>query len=276
MSELLRGFDPQATYDEASTDYEDACRDFWRYVSTRTVDRLDLRAGARVLDVPCGTGAALSCLAERAGPNGRVVGIDYAERMLEIARGKVQAAGLENVELRVGDMTDIPPAEPWDAIQCALGLFFVDDMPGLVGSLLGLLRPDGGRLGVAVFGEHFYEPMRSVFISAAAEVSPGTHVVEPWRRTESAATLHRIFQEAGANDVRIETDDDVLPMSSAGDWWRIVMGSGLRRSVAAMGARAAARVRERCDDYVREHGVTTLLTRTRYAVAVRGQFIDGS
>lgn len=66
-------------------------------MSTRTIDRLDLEPGHRVLEVPCGTGAALIPLAERVGSSGRVVGIDYAERMLEIARAKVDRAGIRNV-----------------------------------------------------------------------------------------------------------------------------------------------------------------------------------
>lgn len=267
MPKALEGFDPQSTYDDASVDYEDACRDYWQYMSTRTVERLGLEPGQRVLDVPCGTGAALLALAGRVGPSGRVVGVDYAERMVELARRKVAAAGLHNVELRIGDMTLMEPEEPYDALQCTLGLFFVDDMAGLLRSFRRLLRP-GGRLAVTVFGEHFYEPMRSGFVSAVAEVVPGFTVVEPWRRTERENVLHESFEAAGMSHVSIETEDDELPLPSADDWWRIVMGSGLRRTITAIGEEAAARVRRRCAAYVEENRVTVLRNRARYAVAV--------
>lgn len=269
MVKELGEFDPQATYDDASADYESANRDFWQYMSTRTVDRLGLGPGDRALDVPCGTGAALIALAERVGPSGRVVGIDYAERMIEIAQAKVDAAGLANVDLRIGDMTAIEPGEPYAAIQCTLGIFFVDDMPDLVRSFLRLVRPDGGRVAITVFGERFFDPMRDVFVSAVDEVVPGFAVVQPWRRTESAAVLRQIFHEAGAVDVRIETEDDVLPLPSAEDWWRIVMGSGLRHTITTIGEDAAAEVKRRCNAYVEEHRVSSVVSRTHYAVAVR-------
>jgi SAM-dependent methyltransferase len=166
-------------------------------------------------------------------------------------------------------MTAITPREPYDAVLCALGLFFVDDMSGLVRSLLRLVRPDGGRLAVTVFGEHFFEPMRSVFVSAVAEVAPEFTVVEPWRRTEDAAVLRAVFSDAGAEDVTIETVDDELPLRSPNDWWRIVRGSGLRRTISAVGDVAAERIRRRCDTYVAQHGITMLLNRTHYALAVR-------
>ncbi|MDQ3896079.1 MAG: class I SAM-dependent methyltransferase, partial [Actinomycetota bacterium] len=66
------------TYGSGAQDYDDAAQDFWQYVAMRSVERLDLQPGERVLDVPCGTGAALVAAALEVGPNGRATGIDYA------------------------------------------------------------------------------------------------------------------------------------------------------------------------------------------------------
>lgn len=270
MAEALGDFDPKATYDDASRAYEDASRDFWQYLSLRTVERLRLQPGERVLDVPCGTGPSLIAAAERVGPTGCAVGLDYAERMVAIAREKVRARGLGSVEIHVGDMTAIaPPDEPYDAVVCVLGIFFVDDMRALVRSLHELVRPRGGRLAVTVFGERFFDPLREVFVEAVGAVAPGLEVVQPWRRTEEPSVLRGIFDDAGVGGVTIETDDDTLPLPSADDWWRIVMGSGLRRTVAALGDDRAAQVRARCDAYIEDHGVDEVVTRSRYAVVVR-------
>jgi ubiquinone/menaquinone biosynthesis C-methylase UbiE len=268
--DALGGFDPRATYDDASHDYEDASRDYWQHLSRRTVERLDLHPGERVLDVPCGTGPSLIAAAERVGPSGRVVGLDYAGQMVAIAREKVSRLGLGHVEVHVGDMTAItPPEEPYDAVVCVLGIFFVDDMPGVVRSFYELVRPGTGRLGVTVFGERFVDPLRDVFVDAVREVAPGLEVVQPWRRTADESVLRRIFDDAGVGGVTIETDDDTIPLPSPGDWWRIVMGSALRRAVVDLGPDRAAEVRARCDDFIHSHRVTEVVTRSRYAVAVR-------
>jgi ubiquinone/menaquinone biosynthesis C-methylase UbiE len=268
MSDPAGSFNAKAVYGQASRAYEDASSEFWAYLSTRTVDRIGLSPGQRVLDVACGTAPALIAAAERVGPRGRVVGLDYAEEMVALARTKILDRGLDNVEVRVGDMTSVDEVEvAYDAVMCVLGIFFVDDMAGVLRLLAGRARQGGGRVAVTVFGEHFFEPMRGVFVDAVRQVAPHVEVFEPWRRTENEAVLRSIIQAAGIRQVTIFTDDDVLPLQEPNDWWRIVMGSGLRHTVVAIGEEAAGEVRTRCETHILERGITELATRSRYAIA---------
>ena len=59
------------------------------------VEAADVRPGQHVLDVACGTGTLLALLAACAGPDGRAVGIDMSEEMLERGRRKVKMAQVE-------------------------------------------------------------------------------------------------------------------------------------------------------------------------------------
>jgi demethylmenaquinone methyltransferase/2-methoxy-6-polyprenyl-1,4-benzoquinol methylase len=57
----------------------------WR---RRAADLAALSAGDRALDVATGTGDLALELAGRVGPEGQVLGVDFSERMLELARAK--------------------------------------------------------------------------------------------------------------------------------------------------------------------------------------------
>src|SRR4051794_11168696 len=226
VSDPLRGFDPKATYDAASSDYEDASRDFWQYMSTRTVELAAPRSGETVVDVACGAGPGLLAASRAVGPTGRVIGIDFATQMLEIAEQRVRAAGAHNVEVRTGDMTavDIEPGSV-DVLFCVLGVFFVDDMPGLLRSFWSLLRP-GGRMAITVLGERFFDPMIDVFVDAVHAERPAFDIVQPWRRIGDAAPFRALAEEAGLQGFTLREDTDTLTLDDADDWWRIVMGSG--------------------------------------------------
>src|SRR5439155_402308 len=61
-----------------------------------------------VVDIGCGAGMDLLLAAKSAGPRGRAIGIDMTEAMAEKARASARAAGLANVEVRLGDAMALP------------------------------------------------------------------------------------------------------------------------------------------------------------------------
>ena len=65
----------------------------WR---ERAVDLAGVAPGDRALDVATGTGDLAIELAKRVGPTGEVVGVDFSETMLEIARGKAPGVRFES------------------------------------------------------------------------------------------------------------------------------------------------------------------------------------
>ncbi len=108
-------------------------------------------AGERVLDIGCGTGSlALRC----AGRAARVTGIDISPQMLDMAREKVEAAGLEDeVELREMSAIDLDEAfsdGSFDAIVSSLVFSELsEDEQGFVLRECHRLLRDGGRLVIA-------------------------------------------------------------------------------------------------------------------------------
>lgn len=63
-------------------------------IRSAAIAALRLQPGETVLDVACGTGAALPLLAAAVGPHGRVVGIEQSPEMLALARRRLDGTGL--------------------------------------------------------------------------------------------------------------------------------------------------------------------------------------
>src|SRR5215210_4110246 len=117
------------TYKAASDFYDHPANTFCGRYGRRTIERLQLTPGLRVLDVCCGSRASAIPTAENVGPSGSVVGVDLAENLLELARTKAKQQGLENIEFRSGDLTQLPFDENrFDVVVCVFGIFFVPEM----------------------------------------------------------------------------------------------------------------------------------------------------
>ena len=117
-------------------------------VADYALQHLDLRPGRGVLDLGCGSGAALAVLSDAVGPTGRVVGIDHSPKMLALAEDVVRRRGLANVELRTADATraEIEPAA-FDAVYACSSISAMPDVRAALTSVHRALRP-GGRLFV--------------------------------------------------------------------------------------------------------------------------------
>ena len=110
----------------------------------RVVAALDLRAGERVLDLGCGTGAAWPLLQRAVGPEGLVVGVDYTPEMLR----RAPRSGASNAALVQADAAALPLAGEFDAALFCLSYFVIPDSMRALDAVWRLLRP-GGCLVVA-------------------------------------------------------------------------------------------------------------------------------
>jgi demethylmenaquinone methyltransferase / 2-methoxy-6-polyprenyl-1,4-benzoquinol methylase len=112
------------------------------------VDRIDPRAGMRILDVATGTGMVAALLADRGAD---VVGLDQSEAMLDGARARF-ARGSASVELVRGEAEALPfPDASFDALSFTYLLRYVDDPAATLRELARVVRP-GGRIANVEFG----------------------------------------------------------------------------------------------------------------------------
>ncbi len=102
-------------------------------------------SGATCLDVCCGSGDLTYLLARQVGPQGRVVGLDFAPQQLAIARQRSELQwnlSLAPITWTVGDALHLPyDDETYDAVTMGYGLRNVLDIPRSLRELHRVLKP---------------------------------------------------------------------------------------------------------------------------------------
>src|SRR5258708_29598521 len=109
------------------------------------VKRLGIAAGARVLDVACGTGNT-AIPASRAGAS--VTGVDIAPNLLSQARKRAAAEGLE-IGFDEGDAEELPYSDQsFDVVLTMFGAMFAPRPDRVAAELVRVCKP-GGLIAMA-------------------------------------------------------------------------------------------------------------------------------
>jgi len=177
----------------------------WR---ERAAELARLNPGDRALDVATGTGDLAVALARRVGPGGEVIGSDFAEQMLELARRKAPELRFEwgnALELPYGDAT-------FDAVTVGFGARNFSDLRRGLAEMARVTRP-GGRVVVLEITTPEHPPLSWFFRlwfdrlvpllgRFAGDPDAYTYLPSSVRRFPAARALAGELASVGLTDVR--------------------------------------------------------------------------
>jgi demethylmenaquinone methyltransferase/2-methoxy-6-polyprenyl-1,4-benzoquinol methylase len=182
----------------------------WR---ERAADRAELGPGERALDVCCGTGDLAFALAQRVGASGGVVGCDFSEPMLELARAKADERGIATVRFEWADALDLP-YEPgsFDAVTVGFGVRNLADLERGISELARVLRPGGRlvileitqprRLPLSAFYSMWFDRLVPVLGTLAGDRDAYSYLPDSVKRFPSPEGLARMLAAGGLERIR--------------------------------------------------------------------------
>ncbi len=108
-----------------------------------------VREGDTVLDLGSGAGLDLLIAAEKTGPEGKVIGVDMTDDMIDMARRNAADAGVEQIEVRKGLIENLPVEDSsvdWVISNCVINLS--PDKPAVFHEIYRVMKP-GARFSIS-------------------------------------------------------------------------------------------------------------------------------
>jgi demethylmenaquinone methyltransferase / 2-methoxy-6-polyprenyl-1,4-benzoquinol methylase len=182
----------------------------WR---ERAADHAGLEAGDRALDVCCGTGDLALALALRVGPEGSVIGADFSEPMLELARRKAAERGVGQVTFEWADALELPYGDAeFEAVTVGFGVRNLADLGAGLAEMARVLRP-GGRLVIleitqprrpplSTFYSFWFDRIVPLLGTLAGDREAYTYLPESVKRFPPPEGLAAEMDEAGFERIR--------------------------------------------------------------------------
>ena len=203
-----------------------------------------IKTGDTVIDLGSGAGNDAFVARKLAGDNGRVIGIDFTEAMINKARTNADKLGLNNVEFRLGDIEDMPvTTQIADVIisNCVLNL--VPNKHKVFSEIFRVLKP-GGHFSI------------SDIVLEGELPSKWKEVAELYAGCVSGAIQKNdylaIIKEAGFEKITVQKDKtihipgDVLAAYLAPDEVALFKASGTRITSITVYAEKAAKDERNC------------------------------
>ena len=168
------------------------------------LSRLDIEAGASVLDVGTGTGVFVPLLLKKIGREGKLVCLDFAEEMLKITRAK----GFKgNISYICADIENTQLADKsFDAVVCYSVFPHFRDKPKVLREINRLLKKEGQLFICHTSSRQAINEVHRSLTEVCDHLFP-----------ENEET-HRMLSEAGFEDIRIsDGEDDYLVSARKSD-----------------------------------------------------------
>jgi demethylmenaquinone methyltransferase/2-methoxy-6-polyprenyl-1,4-benzoquinol methylase len=181
----------------------------WR---ERAAERAELAPGDSALDACCGTGDLALELSRRVGPEGSVIGCDFSDRMLELARTKADQRAAP-VRFEHADALALPYDDAaFDAVTVGFGVRNLADLGRGVAELTRVLKP-GGRLVILEITQPQRPPLSTFFSlwfdrlvpllgTVAGDRDAYTYLPESVKRFPAPEGLAMVMDRAGLERIR--------------------------------------------------------------------------
>lgn len=179
--------------------------------------RMNVQNGARALDVCCGTGDWTISLANAAGKDGEVIGLDFSQNMLSVGEEKIKELNLSNVSFIHGDAMALPFKDnTFDYVTIGFGLRNVPDYMQVLREMTRVVKPGGkvvcletSQPTIPVFRQLYYlyfkyiMPLFGKLFAKSYEEYAWLH--ESAKDFPDRMTLKNMFQEAGLTSVQVKS-----------------------------------------------------------------------
>ena len=170
-------------------------------VKKKSLKLLNIEDGSNVLDICTGTGD-LAFFINKINPNINITGIDFSEKMLEIARAK-QKDYQNNMKFFLADGRELPfEDDTFDIVTIGFGLRNIENYERVISEIHRVLKPKGQILNLDFscdksFANSVFDLLTSILTSFTSKKNSFRYLISSKKEFLSSTDLINLFRRKG-------------------------------------------------------------------------------
>ena len=170
-------------------------------VKKKSLKLLNIEDGSNVHDICTGTGD-LAFFINKINPNLNITGIDFSEKMLEIARNK-QKDYQNNMKFFLADGRELPfEDDTFDIVTIGFGLRNIENYERVISEIHRVLKPKGQILNLDFscdksFANSVFDLLTSILTSFTSKKNSFRYLISSKKEFLSSTDLINLFRRKG-------------------------------------------------------------------------------
>jgi ubiquinone/menaquinone biosynthesis C-methylase UbiE len=197
---------------------------FLKPMGDAIIKSLNIKSNDVVLDIASGTGEPALTIASLV-TNGEVYATDLSDEMLNIARTYADERGINNIEFKVADVSNLPFADNFfDKVSCRLGFMFFPDMQVAANEMFRVCK-SSGKVATSVWAgpeNNEWITLMSKVLSNHLEMPQPPPGAPGMFRCAKPGFIKDLLEKAGFKNVKEEILSDKINYSSVEQYWQFM------------------------------------------------------
>lgn len=211
----------EQVFDKSAKGFDQVGPNYFRYFGSKMVEFSEIKAGSVVLDLACGRGASLFPTLKTGC--GKVVGVDFSQKMLNEVSRQIEVDDSKRVELYRMDVGALSFQEnSMDYVLCGLSFGFFENPEQVLSTVERILKPGG----VFVVSTWKTRGRKGVIQSALEELFPVSEQKENKELVKvnkpdfgSCMGMQDFFNSGGFVEVKTELHKKTFYYTNEEEWW---------------------------------------------------------
>lgn len=214
-------------WDTVAPSFSKVGHNYWNIFGEHLVELTNIKKGGLLLDIAMGRGSSLFPSIEKIGDKGRVIGIDFSERMVYETNKELLEKNILNADVYIMDVKDMNfEEETFDYIISGFFITYLFYSDRKLSDIKNILK-QGGQLSFTTWGEQEDQKWLTQIVDKYVDKNIPSNEI----KYNTVERIANELKESGFHNIRVHEEQASVIYNNQEEWWKEMYSNAFRNII---------------------------------------------